>query len=217
MTKGEQRKPIDRVFCEMKAKGLVAEKRRLVEKSAKWDGNFKAGILHWNTVYYNVKYSSLDDDLLRFTLLHEENHKTSSQNWKLLFGFITAGFVALACTHLYEEQPNQAALNLACVVMFFLAMMSVRAFQTPLREDETRADLHAARVMIERLGVRNPSAAAASLFTTIDKEQVHHKSLPYRALRFILGGVHPPDKERIRAIRELEESLVKGVDTETTA
>jgi len=213
-------KPIDRAFAELRTKGFIAAKRKLVRKKTTWRHDFKAGILRrWN-IYYNEMHSSLKDDLLRFVLLHEEGHFASKQNSTILLGFIIAGFVGLAYFYLvsrFQGHPNGDALILDSVVMAFLSLMSLRAFETPLQEDETRADLHAARVMIEKLGVEKPSVVAESLFEIQDKREHDKTSLSYQVMWFIGGGIHPPTRERIRAIRELEESLAKGADADGDA
>jgi Zn-dependent protease with chaperone function len=90
--------------------------------------------------------------------------------------------------------------------------MSLRAFETPLQEDETRADLHSARILIEKLSVNRPSIVAAALFKKLDEDSTNRTSMLHRILHFLFGGVHPSDKERIRAIRELEQSNHEGVD-----
>ena len=215
-TDGEQ-KPIDRVFAELKAKGLVAARRKLAPKKAKWSGNFKAGIFRPRNIYYNERYSSLDDNLLRFALLHEEGHHTSKQTWKLLVGFVVAGFAFLIYFYLvgwYSGHPDANSLNFATVVMAFLSLMSLRAFETPLQEDETRADLHAARTLIEKVGVENPSVVAMSLLRSLEDMQPDKTSLSYRLKHFIGGGIHPSDMKRVKAIQELEESMVIEADSD---
>jgi len=219
--KGENKSfPIDRVFAELMAKGLISSRRRLRRKKATWSHTFKAGILRPKNIYYNEMYSSLADDLLGFALLHEEGHHTTKQNWKILVGFIVAGFGALTYFYLlgwYLGHPSGDALNFACVVMFFLSLLSLRAFETPLQEDETRSDLHSARTMVEKLGIQKPSIAATALFKILDERKRDRTSLSYRTMRFIGGGIHPPDTERIKAIRELEESIAEGADEDGNA
>ncbi len=213
MTTNQNESPIELILGDLKARGLVDEKRKLTPKKGKWSGNFKAGILNWWSIYYNEKFSALDDNVLRFALLHEENHKTTSQNWKILTGFIVASYALLIYVYLCLKGPGHTdtvALNLAGVVMFIVSLMSFRAFETPLQEDETRADLHAAKTLIEKFSVEKPSAVATSLFKIIDELQGNNDSLPHRILRFFLGGIHPLDEERVKAIQELEELLAKG-------
>lgn len=61
MTANEEKNAIDRVFAELKAKGLVAAKRKLKRKKAAWSHDFKAGILRPKNISIEEMETSMMD------------------------------------------------------------------------------------------------------------------------------------------------------------
>jgi len=65
------------IFQELRSNGFIRKSKR-----CRWSpfvANFKAGVLFRRTIFYNRKYDALDDDSLRFALLHEEGHHRGKQ------------------------------------------------------------------------------------------------------------------------------------------
>ncbi len=61
---------VEKVFEELKGKGLISEKRHLKKKNIR---NFRARFI-LNRIYYDPVFTSLDEKSIRFILLHEEGH-----------------------------------------------------------------------------------------------------------------------------------------------
>jgi len=206
MTADEEQKPIDRVFAELKAKGLVAAKRKLVCKKPDWWCDFAADRTR-PVIYYNERHSSLPEDPLRFALLHEEYHTFNKKNWTRLSAFYSVCFVIVALAIL--RSLGILGVILIPVVLIALWPASSWVFKTAIRADETKADLHAAKTLIEEFEIEEPSVVATSIFKTIRARPRNRRSLTYWVMRFLTAGLHPTDDERIKAIQKYEESLVK--------
>lgn len=218
MPSNEEQKPIDHVFAEMKAKGLVASKRVLRRKKADWPLDFGSDRLT-HRIYYNERHSSLEDNLLRLALLHEERHLTSVKTpkvWSQMDAIGAVVFGILISTLMMMFGICVAAI-IALPLLIVAMNASQRLFRSALRGEETRADLGAAGTLINEFGIRKPSLVAASLFRALRARPRDRTSMTYRVKRLLAVDFHPSDGERVKSIQELEESLAKGDDAHGNA
>lgn len=200
-------KPIDHVFSELKAKGLIESTRKLRPKKADWKLDFGADRIT-NTICYNERHSHLEKNLLRFSLLHEEYHFLNRKNWTTLRLFY-AMCVTVAVVSI-RRCLDISALGFLLVVIVIMALalkVAFMVFRPRLRADETKADLHAARILIEEFGVERPSVVAQSLFKTLRETPRKRTMLMYHLRRLLVEDFHPSDTERVSAIQKFEDSL----------
>ena len=210
--KDEEEKPIDRMFDELRAKGLVAAKTKLKRKPADWWYDFGGAK---GVIYYNERYSSREDNLLRLALLHEQNHLMNEKTWTRSTIFCVVCFVVVA-PPMFRLLGTLATV-LFPVVLLALWLESLWMFRAASRADESKADLHAAKALIENFEVMRPSVIAVSLFKTLRDRPRDRTILTNRLRQFFYEARHPTDEERIKAIQEYEESLGKGDDVHGNA
>jgi Zn-dependent protease with chaperone function len=209
MASEEDQKAIHRVLVVLKAKGVIAEETVLKSMKTDWWLDFGADRIT-PVIYYNERYSSLEESLLRFALSHEQYHLMNTKNWVRLSAAYAACSVAAFLSMV--EFLDILGLALIPVVLVLLWFVLLRMFGTALRTDETKADLHAARTLIEKFETDKPSVVAMSLFKTLRETPRNRTALTYRVRRFFYTGLHPTDEERVRAIKSLEESTVRSSD-----
>jgi len=209
MADESEQKPIDRVFAELKAKGVVAAETELKREEADWWLDFAA---YWNSqvIGYNEKHSFMEDNLLEFAFSHEQFHLVNSKNWTRL-SILRAGGIMIVFLSMigFLDILGLVLLPFALIALWFATLWM---FGPALRADETDADLHAARALIEKFKIEKPSVVATSLFKILRESNWDRTELIYRARRFIYAGLHPRDDDRVDAIKEFEESYPGSLD-----
>jgi len=191
------------IFRELRSNGFIRKSKR-----CRWSpfvANFKAGMLFRRTIFYNKKYDNLDDDSLRFALLHEEGHHRGRQYITLILIIDIAVIVSSILLVIWKANSARDMIEpivwgLLPIYMWLL-LASLKVFNKYIHEDEFKADAFAARILRDSYGIGKPSEIVdRTLKALAPKEK--HDSIGYRLCRLLLGGLHPSDEERVRRIAE---------------
>jgi Zn-dependent protease with chaperone function len=174
---------------------------------------FKSGLFFYNTIFYNENCCRLDEDSIRFSLLHEEGHQVNKQYvlppllFMLSLILIPVWFLILANRELMAAGIFQALLwyaTITCFSLLFIISMINRLIE-PMRYDEYRSDEYAAKMLKEKFNVYQPSQIAANTFKTIrkqsEKTEEERDSIKNRLL-FAFIRYRPRDEDRIKNIHE---------------
>jgi hypothetical protein len=202
---------VEKIFIELKKKGAVRKEREI-----KYDQGvqlFKSGIFFYNTIFYNEDGCSLDEDSIRFSLLHEEGHKVNKQYlmpplvFTLSLILIPLCFLYVANTELITAGMFQILLWNVTVICFsvLLVILMINNLTEPLRYDEYRSDEYAAKMLKEKFNVYHPSIIAGNTFNAVrkqkEKTQEKQDSVKNRLL-FAFIRYHPRDEDRVKNIHE---------------
>ena len=202
---------VEKIFIELKKKGAIDKEREI--KYDKRVQVFKSGLFFYNTIFYNEKCCNLDEDSIRFSLLHEEGHQVNKQYvlppliFTLSLILIPVWFLLLANRELIAAGIYQALLWYATIVCFsilFIILM-INNLTEPLRYDEYRSDEYAAKMLKEKFNVYHPSIIADNTFKSIRKqsEKTEEKQdsiknrLLYAFIRYL-----PRDEDRVKNIHD---------------
>lgn len=191
------------VFQELRSKGLVTKSTR-----CRWSpfvGNFKAGVIFRRTIFYERKYDALDSDLLRFAVLHEEGHHRGKQYTPLVLMVdavvVVASVLLVNSKAGYAEDVVQPVVWGLMPIYIWLVLASLKVFGKYIHEDEFKSDMFAATILRDSYGISKPSEVVDRLWKALTPSE-KRDLLPYRLFRLLLGGLHPPDDERVRMIAE---------------
>jgi len=202
---------VEKIFNELKKKGAIDKEREI--KYDKRVKAFKSGLFFYNTIFYNEKCCSLDEDSIRFSLLHEEGHQVNKQYvlppllFMLALILIPVWFLFLANRELVAAGIYQALLwyaTITCFSVLFIISMINRLIE-PMRYDEYRSDEYAAKMLKEKFNVYQPSQLANNTFKTIrkqfEKTEENQDSIKDRLL-FAFIRYRPRDEDRVKNIHE---------------
>jgi Zn-dependent protease with chaperone function len=204
-------KKVEKIFIELKRKGAVG-----IEREIKYDTRvqvFKSGLFFYNTIFYNETGCNLDEDSIRFSLLHEEGHTVNKQYvlppfiFMLSLMLIPVWFLILANRELIAAGIFQALLWYATIICFSLLFMisMINHLIEPMRYDEYRSDEYAAKMLKEKFNVYQPSIIAENTFKAIrkqsEKTEEKQDSIKNRLL-FAFVRYHPRDEDRVKNIHE---------------
>ena len=202
---------VEKIFIELKKKGAVRKEREI--KNDRGVQLFKSGIFFYNTIFYNEDGCSLDEDSIRFSLLHEEGHKVNKQYlmpplvFTLSLILIPLCFLYVANTELITAGMFLILLWNVTVICFsvLLVILMINNLTEPLRYDEYRSDEYAAKMLKEKFNVYHPSIIAGNTFKAIrkQKEKMQEKqdSVKNRLL-FAFIRYHPRDEDRVKNIHD---------------
>lgn len=202
---------VEKIFIDLKKKGAVDKEREI--KYDKRVQVFKSGLFFYNTIFYNENGCNLDEDSIRFSLLHEEGHQVNKQYvlppliFTLSLIVIPVWFLFLANRELIAAGIFQALLWYATIICFSLlfVIVMINNLSEPLRYDEFRSDEYAAKMLKEKFNVYQPSQIAENTFKAIRKqfEKTDEKqdSIKNRLL-FAFIRYHPRDEDRVKNIHE---------------
>jgi Peptidase family M48 len=204
-------KKVEKIFIELKRKGAVG-----IEREIKYDKRvqvFKSGLFFYNTIFYNENGCRLDEDSIRFSLLHEEGHTVNKQyvippfivNVSLIL--IPVCLLLLAHTELIAAGIFQVLLwdaTIICFSVLFIILM-INNLTEPLKYDEYRSDEYAAKMLKEKFNVYKPSTIADNTFKAIrkqsEKTEEKQDSIKNRLL-FAFTRYHPHDEDRVKNIHD---------------
>lgn len=202
---------VEKIFIELKKKRAINKEREI--KYDKSGQIFKSGLFFYNTIFYNENGCNLDEDSIRFSLLHEEGHKVNKQYVMppLIFTvsliLIPVCFLFLAHTEGIAAGIFQVLLwdaTIICFSLLFIPLM-INNLTEPLRYDEYRSDEYAAKMLKEKFNVFKPSIIADNTFKAIrkqsEKTEEEHDSIKNRLL-FAFIRYHPQDDDRVKNIHE---------------
>ena len=190
------------MFDDLKKKGLIKPKRRLVSMSSVLDSkpDFHAGRLHRNRIYYRLGTARLTEIEWSFLLLHEEAHLSRYQNlWTLIMVIILEGLL------MNRFPPVLGTYFFWFVILWATLRISMVTY---VRVDEYFADKDSAADLKRSLGIMRPSEILKS---TLDhaiaggstnpriREKIV-KAIYWVLANVIVGDPHPPLKKRIAYI-----------------
>jgi len=202
---------VEKIFIELKKKGAVE-----IEREIKYDKRvqvFKSGLFFYNTIFYNENGCKLDEDSIRFSLLHEEGHTVNKQYVipplivTLSLILIPICFLLLAYRELITAGIFQVLLwdaTIICFSLLFIILM-INNLTEPLRYDEYRSDEYAAKMLKEKFNIYQPSIIADNTFKAIrkqfEKTEEKQDSIKNRLL-FAFIRYHPRYEDRVKNIHE---------------
>jgi Peptidase family M48 len=202
---------VEKIFIELKKKGAIEREREI--KYDKRVQVFKSGLFFYNTIFYNENDCKLDEDSIRFSLLHEEGHTVNKQYVipplivTLSLILIPVCFLLLAHTELIAAGIFHALLwdaTIICFSLLFIILM-INNLIEPLRYDEYRSDEYAAKMLKEKFTVYQPSIIADNTFKAIRKQfkktEEKQDSIKNRLL-FAFIRYHPRDEDRVKNIHD---------------
>jgi len=212
MTKEPNR--IELVFSELKSRGLIPPERKL--RPSGIVPNFRSA-LFFNTTSYNPKFCDMQEDTIRFSLLHEEGHKILPQYGlpRAMLFFIIALIPLLFIFIFYHNTPVSADNNFVPVdnksvlvisSLFYtliLGFSTLATFRESFHGDELNADLYAAEILRDSYGVKKPSYVLYNTLIELDSimypEHSEKASLLYQ-LQYGLLPLHPPIAGRVKNV-----------------
>jgi membrane protein implicated in regulation of membrane protease activity len=202
---------VEKIFIGLKKKGAIDKEREI--KYDKRVQVFKSGLFFYNTIFYNENGCNLDEDSIRFSLLHEEGHQVNKQYvlppliFTLSLILIPVWFLFLANRELIAAGIFQALLWYATIICFSILFIisMINNLIEPLRYDEYRSDEYAAKMLKEKFNVYQPSQIADNTFKAIrkqfEKTEEKQDSIKNRLL-FAFIRYHPHDEDRVKNIHE---------------
>jgi Zn-dependent protease with chaperone function len=193
---------VELIFKELQEKELISTKRKI--QSSKYVKNFKAGLVFSNNISYNPKLSNMNEDNIRFALLHEEGHKVKHQYGTpgVIF-FLIMAFIPVIFNFLLSGNNLILSTSILIYSLMFI-LISIKIFSEPLRGDEFESDLFAATVLRDSYDIKKPSEILHNTLTEIRLIFKHsgNISIPEKII-FGLFAYHPLDEDRIKNIRIL--------------
>lgn len=196
------------IFNDLQQRQLI-DHRRTLELSnnslVQMQGNKLSKKILYNKKFYNNVLSELDDDTLRFVLLHEEGH---IQKGSLLphLGFLLAIIIFI----LFFSYPFNYGWPYWLFYILIVIPLVYRSFYITLYKEELIADSFAAEIMKREFHIEKPSKLLKCLFVKADEKNKSESSneklkILLISLAIIIGnfpGYHPADCTRIANVRE---------------
>ena len=193
-----------------------------------------------NRIFYNENSTTISDNAIRFSLLHEEGHFREVQSNVIIGYFRQIVFTGLLCSGFLSgisflifitlfiggnfekgEMLIIVALSGILFVIFFLQtilffliwLMTTRTFQTPLQMDELSSDAYAAKALRDCFGVEKPSLYLREVLEDIFKDfkKIYGKKRSfYRKMQYVFKGGTHP------SIEDRVEKIEKYIDKKSS-
>jgi hypothetical protein len=192
---------IELVFAELKSKGLLPPQRKLT--SSKLTPTFRSAILFYNTISYNPKFCGMQEDNIRFSLLHEEGHKIRPQYGTpgVIFFIILALIPFLLIFIFYRDNPVFVYSSLIYSIIFVFTVIHI--FSESFHGDEFDSDLFAAEILRDSYGIKKPSYILYNTLTEIYSimypKYPENVSIFYR-IEYGLMSLHPSLEDRVKKV-----------------
>lgn len=191
-----------KIFETLKKKGGVDRDREI--KYDRRGQMFRAGLIFYNTIFYNKNGCSLDEFSIIFALLHEEGHIVCKKYatpfiFTLLLIFIPLFFLFISYGELVASGIFHALLWYVTIICFSLLLIINLLFE-PMKNDEYRSDEYAAQVLKEKYNVLQPSLIADNALKAMRK--MAGKESRLKTVFSSLFRYSPRDEDRVRNIRE---------------
>ncbi len=207
-------KDIEEVFQELQQLSLIKEDRKLIkneypilENILPWYArNFKARQLTRN-IQYDPRYQDLDEDVLRFALLHEEGHLRYGSR-SILYGYI--GFFAVICSTFFLMVLGVLSGWKQTWSMAFVIFVGIFIYRISVREkthnSEFLSDQYAAESLKRCFFVDEPSKVLKKAAKEMKVDVSKSKGSVLKLLLKISGGkTHPKVDKRISRIERSED------------
>jgi Zn-dependent protease with chaperone function len=190
------------IFEELKSKGLISSKRKI--KPSRIVPNFKSGLVFYNTIIYNPKLSPMQENNIRFCLLHEEGHKVKHQyGTPGIILFLILASIPVFFNFLLSGNNPILTLSIEIYSLMFI-LISVKIFSESLRGDEFESDLFASTILRDSYGIKNPSGilynTLTEIFSILKPKYSEKVSISERIIIGLLS-YHPSIEDRVKNIR----------------
>lgn len=197
MTPAEGTEPsIESVLNDLKSRGLVDPKRRLVhlkEKNVKRPVIYvRVNLISRPIIAYRFGRFHFSTNSLRFILLHEEKHVRLLWITILPIVLLFTADMTVAGWFSGVAPPFNSS-----VFLLLLLLISIYPSVFVFRCGEIRADLWSAQNMRDAFGIQLPSEVARQALTW-----ANGVGWPRRVLRLVFGRIHPTAEERVRRIAQ---------------
>lgn len=204
--KGDPEDRLTFLFKELKEKNLIQDG---IKFSYSCFTNGIQGLPIFNKIRCNEKFytnvlNELDDNTLRFTLLHESNHATNGSSMiYYVYGF-------LVCVYLLSHYLFHFGLLWLTVFILIAFPLTYRLLFDQMKDEEFKSDIFAAEIMKNQYGVMNPSVFIKNLHASLEEysEKESGSILKYASvflIIFVLGiypDYHPSCIERVYSIEQ---------------
>jgi len=203
---------LQHLFVELKEMQLIDTCRKLepsLHPLAQLQGNKLFKKILYSEKFYNGFLSELDDDTLKFVLLHEEGH---IQKGSLLP--YCAFFLATVVFTILFYYPYNFGWPYWILYLLIVIPLVYRSVYPLLYKEELKADIFAAEKMREGFHIERPSELLKRLFQKADEktnkeDKMKKSTFLILAIMIVLGifpDYHPADCTRIANVnRALEE------------
>jgi len=165
--------------------------------------NFRSAIIFYNTINYNPKFCDMQEENIKFCLLHEEGHKIKPQYGPpSLFAVLLLFLIPLALIMIfYYTYP---VFVLACFIYSIIFLMIALAMlRQSFHDDEFDSDLFAAEILRDYYGIKKPSYIAYNTFKEIQQiicPKYSEKISIFEKLEVSLFNIHPLNEDRVKKI-----------------
>ena len=170
--------PCKKIFQELVDDGCIVASH-FIEASSECD-YFKA--VHYG-IQYNPKMCDLNENSIRFSLLHEESHNRHPYQTSLFFAFSSLSFIFMTYFLMVSSIVNIIILLPALLIIIFSLAIGFK------RGEEYGCDEFAAKVIRDTL--QSPELPSKILMKTLEK--MHYKN-------WVSVIVHPSHKNRVAYI-----------------
>ena len=203
---------ITEIFYSLQKQELIDRTREI--KPSKNVTAFKADVVFFNTIFYDPRCCVLDENSIRFVLLHEEGHIIKKQFSKppliIFLILILIPVILVTVNTLTNKGDNFISTILPIIVVCYTVLFLfslIKILNESLRLDEFQSDEFAARILRDNFSINNPSKVADIAFIEIRKlyeKDLNEKFKDSFVFRLIvaIANYHPKDSERVKAIEE---------------
>jgi len=212
---------INKIFGELKRKGLVDGGRKLKE----WKNlNNSMAFPFTNNIFYDPKFSNLDINSLRFILLHEEAHfklKNSLQITWVIISVIISLFLTLILKFFVQKHLIELASINNLLISFFLIIfylifyllifiLILNVLKPIGKKEEFLADEWAVKQMIKIYRIKNPTKLIKESLYHLKEKRVKGKYHGTHGIIKVLSRIiilfhldpHPSIQKRVKNIQE---------------
>ena len=193
LKKVEEVTDINEVFADLKQKGLIRKRVRLMEDRRM--PSAKASLFK-GSIRINPDYSVLPDDCIRFILLHEEGHMVLPQ--RTLAILVAIALTMLPVAVILSMNFSRTSASAMGLMISVLTIILVFRLTTGIRhKDEHQSDVYAAKALRDKFDIQMPSTVAESCFSLVLQNDGH------RFLELVSGvlDTHPDIEARMEVLR----------------
>jgi Zn-dependent protease with chaperone function len=196
-------KKIIEISNELKTRNLIDPGRIIIPSET---AGFKASVYTSNTICFDPNASELDDNEIRFCLLHEEGHLTRWQyGFQALLVLLVLGMFPIIYLILspYWDPSKKVSTDIWIIYIFFTlfaVFSSMRILTQPFQWDEYGSDEFATKILHDNYGIKKPSEILKNAL--IKTPSKFDRS--YRIIRLFiaLAKPHPSIIQRVRNIAD---------------